>query len=140
MVSKNPKIMIPAKFQSKKKLDPGIAAFIDKYRRQVEADYVLPPEARLRADTFFAEMEQVGRQCDSRKQFEERFFHQTMSRDLNKMLLEFIAYYRMPKEMADTLFPIHAAAPPAEKSGSAKPRRRGRLRQWIRKLVKFQTH
>ncbi len=75
-------------------LHPEIRAFIDGYRKEIYTTYELPAEARLRVDALLASMEQQGRKCDSRREFEDVFYNRTMSQELYRMLSDLFCYYR----------------------------------------------
>ncbi len=123
----------------------AIARLIEAKRASLFDSYNLPPAERERAEILFAEMRRVGGECRTLDEFNDRFHHHTLARELYLLMADNGMYVR-PEAVPPLTFPAHAAArvtaaaPPAEKAASAQPRRGGRLRQWIRKLVKFQSH
>jgi hypothetical protein len=75
-------------------MDTEVLASIEEMRSHIYSSYDLPAAERLRADMLFAEITRVGRECRNKREFEEMFYHRTLSRDLYRMMLEFALYVR----------------------------------------------
>jgi hypothetical protein len=94
--------MKPRLFQIKKEreMNAGVLASIEEMRSHFYSNYDLPPAERLKAEMLFADIKRACRECRSRKEFEEMFYHRTLSRDLYRMMLDFSFYIR-PSDNTD---------------------------------------
>ena len=76
--------------------DAAILQAIERKRDNLYNNYNLPPDQQERAEMLFAEMERMGSECRNLKEFNERFFHQTLSREFYKLMLDNGIFVRFP--------------------------------------------
>ena len=67
---------------------------IEAMREALYSHYDLPLDARDRAESLFARMEQAGRGCRNREEFERKIATQTLGGEYNGLFVEFTAYVR----------------------------------------------
>lgn len=77
-------------------MDNTIHSSIQTRRDALYEHYDLPPEARRKAEALFGRMEEFGKRCRDRAEFEEKFATQTLNREYNNLFVEFTAYVRTP--------------------------------------------
>ena len=70
---------------------------IEARREALYRNYDLPHDARSKAESLFARMEQFGRECRNRSEFERKLTTQTLNSEYNSLFVEFTAYVKDPK-------------------------------------------
>ncbi|MDL2241755.1 hypothetical protein LJB91_02485 [Bacteroidales bacterium OttesenSCG-928-L03] len=78
-------------------MDKGIEQSINSRRKALYAHYDLPDDARQKAEELFMRMEQFGRNCRDRADFEEKLAVFTLSHEYNSLFVEFTAYVKTPE-------------------------------------------
>lgn len=73
---------------------------IEARREALYRHYDLPYDARSKAESLFARMEQFGRECRDNTEFERGLVTRTLGGEYNSLLVEFTAYVKDPKIMA----------------------------------------
>ncbi len=82
----------------------AIARLIEAKRASLFDSYNLPPVERERAEMLFAEMRRVGDECRDLDEFNERFYHRTLSREYYRLMTDNGMYVR-PEALPPLTFP-----------------------------------
>lgn len=80
-------------------MDPEIREFIETHRNDIDRLYDLPSAQRNRADEMLARLEELGRRCRNKREFDEQFYNRTLSHALYRMILDFSCYARCENPM-----------------------------------------
>ncbi len=84
-------------FRNAEGMAPEIREFIETHRKDIDRLYDLPPAQRNRVDEMFTRLEELGRECRNKREFDEQFYNRTMSHALYRMIMEFSRYSRSLK-------------------------------------------
>ncbi len=111
-------------------MDDGIKQSIDVRRGALCDHYDLPPGARAKAEELFGRMEDMGRGCADRAEFETRFASSSLSGEYNGLFADFARYVRLPE--GTPTMEEHARSVAASQAGSVV---RGQAERGVKSLL-----